>query len=192
MGGGYYGVDIWNIAHEVIKPHLSKGLTVYYEIVGFLPTGGYIQKGYDYGYVPPKSGESFEYGKHFGIRVYRVTYTNVSGSVFEFSARQVQQWCERNSLDPVIQLYYRYAKDLYPSLDPANHWNENFIEALANDKRFYMELDSPDCINNVPHEGIVVRNKTLNIDVYKLKCFRFLKKEDEAMDRGEVDIETES
>ena len=38
------GVDIWNIAHEVIKPHLSKGLTVYYEIVGFLPTGGYIQK----------------------------------------------------------------------------------------------------------------------------------------------------
>lgn len=52
------GVDIWNIAHEVIKPHLSKGLTVYYEIVGFLPTGGYIQKGYDYGYVPPKSGES--------------------------------------------------------------------------------------------------------------------------------------
>lgn len=192
VGGGYYGVDIWNIAHEVIKPHLSKGLTVYFEIVGFLPTGGYIQKGYDYGYVPPKSGESFEYGKHFGIRVYRVTYTNVSGSVFEFSARQVQQWCERNSLDPVIQLYYGYTKDLYPSLDPANHWNENFIEALANDKRFYMELDSPDCINNVPHEGIVVRNETLNIDVYKLKCFRFLKKEDEAMDRGEIDIETES
>lgn len=81
---------------------------------------------------------------------------------------------------------------MYPSLDPANHWNENFIEALANDKRFYMELDSPDCINNVPHEGIVVRNETLNIDVYKLKCFRFLKKEDEAMDRGEIDIETES
>ena len=24
-------------------------MTVYYEIVGFLPNGGYIQKGYDYG-----------------------------------------------------------------------------------------------------------------------------------------------
>ena len=192
VGGGYYGVDIWNIAHEVLKPHLTKGLTLYYEIVGFLPTGGYIQKGYDYGFEPPKEGETFTYGKHFGIRIYRITYTNVSGYVFELSARQVQLWCERNNLLPVIQLYYGYAKDLYPTLNVENHWNENFIEALANDKRFYMELDSPDCNNKVPHEGIVIRNETLNIDVYKLKCFRFLKKEDESMDKGEVDIETEN
>ena len=32
-----------------------------------------------------------------------------------------------------------------------------FIDKLANDKAFYMEEYSPDCINKVPHEGIVLK-----------------------------------
>jgi len=189
VNGGFYGVDVWNIAHEVLKPCLQKGLSFYYEIIGFLPTGSYIQKSYDYGCEPPTANEVYTYGKHFKIKIYRITYTNPSGIVYEFSFRQMQQFCKKNDLDSVDLLYYGYAKDLYPDLDITDHWNENFIKRLASDKNFYMEMDSPDCKNKVPHEGIVIRNETLDIDVYKLKCLRFLQKEDEAMDRGEIDIE---
>ena len=46
---GFYGCDVWAEADKIVKPCLSKGMTAYYEIVGFLPNGGYIQKNYDYG-----------------------------------------------------------------------------------------------------------------------------------------------
>lgn len=178
---GFYGVDVWGYAHEILKPHLTKGLTVYYEIIGYLPNGGAIQslkgKAYDYGCVPPEEGEKYTYNKHFNIKVYRVTYTNPDGTVYEFSAKQVQQWCQANGLVPVRELYYGYAKDLYPDLDPTNHWNENFIQRLSNDKRFYMEELSPSCFNKVPHEGIVIKIENSKSEAYKLKCFAFLQRE---------------
>ena len=89
--GGYYSCDIWAEADKIIRPHLQKGMTIYYEIVGFLPTGRYIQKNYDYGCVPPEAGEPFTHEKHFKVRVYRITMTNVDGYVHEFSAKEVQE-----------------------------------------------------------------------------------------------------
>ena len=78
--------------------------------------------------------------------------------VFEFSARQVQQWCKDKGLIPVEQLYYGYTKDLYPELDETEHWNENFIQKLANDKRFlHGRTFTLHATNDVPHEGIVIR-----------------------------------
>lgn len=41
---GFYGCDVWAEADKIVKPCLSKGMTVYYEIVGFLPNGGYPAK----------------------------------------------------------------------------------------------------------------------------------------------------
>lgn len=193
VNGGYYGVDVWGYAHEILKPHLTKGLTLYYEIIGYLPNGGAIQsmngKVYDYGCIPPGEGEKYEYDKHFKIRIYRITYTNPDGVVYEFSAKQVQQWCKVRGLVPVTELYYGYAKDLYPDLDPANHWNENFIQRLANDKRFYMEELSPSCENKVPHEGVVIKVENSKSEAYKLKCFHFLESESKAQDKGETNIE---
>lgn len=173
--------------HESLFGDLPKGMSVYYEILGYWPNGTPIQGNWDYGCTP--SVISWVYGEQFKVQVYRITYTNVDGAVYEFSARQVQQYCNSHGWTPVEQLYYGYAKDLYPDLDVTNHWNENFLECLSKDKRFYMEMLSPTCIHKVPHEGIVVRNESLNIDVYKLKCFAFLNKEREQLDSGEVDIE---
>ena len=119
---GYYGCDVWGEAHKVLQPFLTKGLTLYYEIIGWLPTGGAIQsmggKAYDYGYDMPiwDPTTPYKYNVHFGIRVYRITYTNPDGIVYEFSARQVQQWCKDKGLTPVTELYYEYAKDLYPDI----------------------------------------------------------------------------
>ena len=190
--GGFYGVDIWKYADDIVRPCLSKGMIAYYEIIGFLPNGGYIQKNYDYGCLPPVGDEAYTYGKHFKVQIYRVTITDVSGKVHEFSAREVQLWAQMVGLVPVEQYYYGYAKDLYPDLDPSEHWNENFLSKLANDKNFYMECNSPTCDNKVPHEGIVIKIENMKSEAFKLKCFKFLDGEGKALDKGEVDIESES
>ena len=186
---GYYGCDVWYYANEYLKPFLQRGMTIYAEIVGFLPNGGYIQKGYDYGCIPPKNEQDYKPEINFKVRIYRITLTNVDGQVHEFSAREVQQWCKNNGLMPVEEFYYGYAKDLYPELNTSEHWQENFIDKLANDKNFYMELNSPDCINKVPHEGIVIKKEDMIPAATKLKCWVFLNKEQVALDAGEANIE---
>ena len=192
VGGGYCGVDVWAEADKVVKPCLSKGQTAYYEIVGYLPTGKGIQSSFDYGCVPPKEGEPYTHEKHFKVRIYRVTYTNPDGKVHEYTPHQVQQWCAQVGLTPVEECYYGKAGDLYPDLDRANHWSENFVERLSNDGRFFMEKNSPHCKNKVPHEGLVIKIENGLSQAFKLKCFRFLNKEQELLDKGESNIEDEA
>ena len=186
--GGYYGCDIWAEADKIIRPHLQKGMTIYYEIVGFLPTGKYIQKNYDYGCVPPEAGEPFTHEKHFKVRVYRITMTNVDGYVHEFSAKEVQEWCKANDLIPVTEYFYGYAKDLY-NIPVDDNWTDTFWDTMANDKNFYMECDSPSCSNNVAHEGLVIKKEDMISRAWKLKCFYFLNGEQKELDAGEENIE---
>lgn len=121
--------------------------------------------------------------------IYRITLTNVDGVVHEFSAREVQQWCKYKGLTPVIECYYGLAKDLYPNIVQDEHWAENFIESLANDSRFYMEMNSPDCKNKVPHEGLVIKKEDMCSRAWKLKCFKFINGEQAELDAGEENIE---
>ena len=197
---GFYGEgggDVWQIAFEYIKPYLIKGMTIYAEIVGFLPNGKYVQKNYDYGCVMPKPGEEYTQGKHYKVMVYRITLTNEDGIVHEFSAREVRQWCEAKGLTPVIECYYGYAKDLYPDIkerelipeEGNKSWSEEFMERLANDAKFYMEMPSPDCNSKAPHEGLVIKKEDMRSRAWKLKCFKFLNKEQEELDKGEENIE---
>ena len=186
--GGYYGCDIWAEADKIIRPHLQKGMTIYYEIVGFLPTGRYIQKNYDYGCVPPEKDEHFTHEKHFKVRVYRITITNVDGYVHEFSAKEVQEWCKANDLIPVTEYYYGYAKDLY-NISVNDNWTDAFWDTMANDKNFYMECNSPSCINKVPHEGLVIKKEDMRSRAWKLKCFAFLNGEQKELDAGIENIE---
>lgn len=186
--GGYYSCDIWAGADKIIRPHLQKGMTIYYEIVGFLPTGKYIQKNYDYGCVPPEAGEPFTHEKHFKVRVYRITMVNVDGYIHEFSAKEVQEWCKANDLIPVTEYYYGYAKDLY-NIPVDDNWTDAFWDTMANDKNFYMERNSPSCSNKVPHEGLVIKKEDMRSRAWKLKCFAFLNGEQKELDAGEENIE---
>lgn len=191
VNSGYYGCDVWGEADKILRPYLWRGMTAYYEIVGFLPNGGYIQKDYDYGCEQPTDNNYIE-GKHFKIYIYRITTTNVDGKVHEWSAHEVQIWCKNNGLRPVKEFYYGYAKDLYKDLAPSEHWTENFLNKLANDKNFFMELDSPDCKNKVPHEGIVIKKENMVSEAFKLKSFAFMSKEEVAADKEELNIEDEA
>lgn len=198
---GYYGCDVWKYADNFIKPYLIKGMTIYYEIVGYLPNGGWIQKNYDYGCEPPTqvtdpaTGETvvqYKQGKHFKVLVYRITLTNVDGQVHEFSAHEVQTWCKQRNLLCAIEYYYGYAFGLYPELEVDEHWSENFLQMLANDKSFNMEQNSPECNNKVPHEGLVIKIENMKSEAFKLKCFKFLGLEQDAALAGETNIEDNS
>lgn len=191
-GEGFYQVDVWKYAFDYIKPYLLKGMTIYAEIVGFLPNGQYIQKSYDYGCRAPRPSEEYKEGTHYKVFVYRITMTNEDGQSFEYSARQVQQQCKSVGLKPVNELYYGFAYDLYKDIEFDENWSTNFIEHLANDKDFFMEMNSPDCINKVPHEGIVIKKENMVPAAFKLKCFAFLNKEQQLLDKGTSNIEDEN
>lgn len=178
--GGFYKVDLWGHATEKVKDCLREGLTIFYEVVGYLPDSDkMIQKHYDYGCNP---GE-------YKIFVYRMTYTSPGGDVYEMTWPQIKAFCRDNGLEHVRELYYGPAKDLFPDLDPQQHWNKEFLARLS-DK--YLERQCDLCKNDVPAEGITLRiDDGRNWRVFKHKSFAFTKKESEQADAGEVDIETE-
>lgn len=92
---------------------------------------------------------------------------------------------------PLPVLYQGTLANLYPELDTNNHWHENLHERLKQDTiHFGMELNEPLCHNIVPREGICLRilNDPLT-ECFKLKTLKFLGKEAELMDKGEVDME---
>jgi len=179
----FYSTDIWGIANNILKEYLLPGMTIYAEIVGYLPDGGAIQKDYDYGCDD----------KEFEIYIYRITYTNPNGNVFEFSGNQVKEWCNNNGLKAVPELYYgtleNFMKDhSLTSID--EHLHQNFLDLLT---KKYHGVDCYMCSNKVPAEGVVIRNENnLDIEAYKYKAEEFYLRETKLLDKGEEDIEEQS
>lgn len=188
---GFYGAeDGREDADKILQPIMTKGMTIYYELVGFAKNGTYWQKDYDYGCTRPIDG--YVCGHNFKILVYRITLTNIDGIVHEFSTQDVQNYVHKWNIEgviPVRQFYYGKARDLYPELETSENWSLDFINKLADDKRFDMELDSPDCLAKVPAEGIVIKKESSMPQAWKLKSFRFLGIEQQRADAGEIDNE---
>ena len=177
---GYYNFDLWTEIAKELEPYIDKGITLYGEAVGQLPTGGWIQKGYHYGTRPT----------HYDIYVYRITYTNPDGKLIELSWPQIKEYCKKYDLKHVPEFYYGKAKNYCPSIPIEQHWHENFLNKLEKD--FMLGRMCPMNNDEVPEEGIVVRIDGLyECSPYKLKNFRFLKKETDDLDKGVVDLETE-
>lgn len=174
--GGYYGEDIWGVVAKELDSYLLNGMTIYAEVVGYLPSGNFIQKGYDYGCAV---GEHETY-------VYRITMTNPDGVVVEMPATQVQAWCQSVGLKAVPLLYEGKAINLFNHIQSSKEWREDF---LANLQNTYLEKDDTICINRVPDEGICLRVEGKNLEVYKLRSFRFMEKESKDLDNEVVDIE---
>lgn len=192
----YYDVDIWGLAHDKVKDFLQKGMTFYYEIVGYTPSGSGIQGEFDYGQDPGT----------FGIYIYRITSTNIDGKVIEFSAKQVQDFCKENGLKAVPELYYGYAKDLVDHFELLMNSDDfggnkllckvnsefNSDEFLARMKREFNERDCFMSRNKVPEEGVVVRIEANDLQVFKCKSLAFLEKETKSLDKGESNMEDDN
>jgi hypothetical protein len=215
--GGFYSENIWTIVGEEIKALIPKGFTIYGEIVGFLPGGAHIQKGYDYGCLPG----------HHKFYVYRVTFTNADNHVFELDWPMMKQFCAKRGLDTVVEAYYGTAEDFvlkyHPNAihEPGEAWEcipsckipekgwknpvepefeehhspskpnfcQLFLEAV---EHTYLEGDCKFCKNKVPAEGVVIRWDNLDrCEALKSKSFAFFAHETKMLDKGEVDIEAE-
>ena len=182
--GGYYGVDIWSEYGDLIYPFLDEGMTVYGEICGYISNSQkMIQKGYDYGC---DKGENF-------LMIYRITTTNEDGSKKEWNVQDVYNWTKKlitehteleKRIRPITIFYHGTLRDLYPDLSLMEHWHENVLEAMRNDKEhFGMEKKEPLCRNSVWREGIVIRKDDDDLaEAFKLKCMHFLKAEAVLMD----------
>lgn len=175
----FYDEDIWGLANERLKEYLVNGLTLYYEIVGYLPNGSAIQKDYDYGCNE----------KEFETYIYRITYTNSEGKVFEFSPRQVQSWCKSNGLKAVPELFYGTVLEFCEVKLGTAFSEEEFLDGI---KRLYNDKDCYMCKSKVPEEGAVVRIDKIRFEAYKAKSARFYERETKLLDKGEVDIEEEN
>jgi hypothetical protein len=185
-GPSWYGVDIWKEADKVVGPVLDSGMTAYYEIVGYLPTGEFIQKADDFGCVKPEPGGPFRIRQNFRVLIYRITITTPEGTVMEMNPKEVKEWAESKGLESVKILYEGLAEDLYPDLSPTQHFSENFVERLAGDHKLGMEEDEDECKNKVPQEGIVIR---VGEKAYKLKTEAHLLWKQKWIEKGEIDNE---
>ncbi|MCK9429813.1 MAG: hypothetical protein M0R17_07390 [Candidatus Omnitrophica bacterium] len=172
----FYDMDIWTDAGvKHFKNQLHKGETIYYEIVGYLPNGGAIQKG---------KSVAFDYGcelTEYNIFVYRITTTNIDGNIIELQWNQVKQRCNELGVKHVPEIYYDKLNNIFPILEnqTVEDWRIDLLQYLKNT---YLEKDSIFCKNKLPEEGIVIRKEGNNIESFKLKSFRFLELESKNKD----------
>ena len=178
---GYYKVDLWGAVNETLKEYLEEGMTLYGEIVGYLPKcNTYIQKDYDYGC---KEGE-------FKFYIYRITTTTPNGSVVEWDMNSIQQWAKQKGLLAVPLYYYGAASQLFKDLNnsPNNEeelseWQNQFLQKM---KDTYLEGNDKLCKRAVPDEGVVLRKEGIVLDSKKLKSFKFFEFEGKQLDSASI------
>lgn len=196
MKDHFYGYDLWKDIRNKLDGKIPKGYTLYGEAVGYTKDGGFIQNGYDYG---------CEVGE-FDIYIYRITFTNEDGIVFNLHSDDCVDFCKKYDLNFVPVLYsgtkemftetliseymYKNNKTSFEGDELEDLINQKFIELL---EEKYNEEDCYMCTNEVPEEGIAIRvEKFDEFEAYKLKSFRFLEWEGNELDKGEVDMESEN
>ena len=187
----FYEADVWGEYHDLLVGKIPQDMIVYGEIVGYLTDSDkMIQKDYDYG---------CERGTN-KLMLYRVTTRNADGTRREWDVTEVQQFTKQLMADyselaprlhPIDILYHGTLKDLYPDLSTTEHWHENVLQALKQDKQTLgMEQREPLCKQKVPREGIVLRKDGDAVcEAWKLKTDAFFSREQKLIDAGEVDME---
>ena len=147
-------------------------MSIYGEVVGHS-----VQKNYDYG-VPENDVDFY---------AYRITLTNEDGYVYEMPMNEVVDFCSQNNIKHVPVFYTGPAKDLF-NIKVNETFHENFLLNLKS--AFNLEKKCELCLNDVPAEGICVRNLSKPKQrALKFKSFIFLKKETADLDNGESNVE---
>lgn len=151
----FYKEDIWKIELNKIKDVIPKGWTIYGEIVGRGVQGDYIY------------GISLE--EKTRLYVYKITVTNTDGKVSVLDWFSLKQFCERNGLYHVPELY----------VGKLGYKNQEFPEILEGLCKEYLEKDLPD---GLPDEGITIMDLS-DKEWFKLKSTKFLEYETKQLDK---------
>lgn len=180
-GTGFYKYDLWKDVADEIGGSIDKNVALYAEIVGFLPSGEAIQRGYSYNCAPNK----------YAVYLYRATLTNIDGKVVELNFKQLQAYAAKHSLNVVPEVYYGAAKDLFPDIAVDDNWHTNFLQRIKEEL-----VEGKMCeMNNysAPAEGICLRleNELDTITTFKVKSFLFRSYESKLNDEEYISIEDE-
>lgn len=173
----YYDVDIWGVVNQELSGKIEEGISIFGEIVGYLPSGKGIQGKYDYGCWA---------GKH-DFYVYRMTYTKPNGQVIELSWQQIKDYCAKYDIYHVQEYFFG---TLIEFLKINSIEREDLLKVLCEQ---YLEKSCYDCTTpNLPDEGIVLRvDGKEHFNAYKLKSKAFLLGESVELDKGDANIEDE-
>ena len=191
-GNHWYSTDIWS---EYAQTHnlaeaLPKGVMIYGELIGWLPDGTPIQRGYTYNL--PK-GQAALY-------IYRVTVAGADGTHYDLSDAAMREVAAQRGLK-VVPLLASFGDG--PNL--ALGWLEEFLEEVT-DKNLFRDYPRPNLSMGIKRgafietpvplspdspcdEGVVIRAEGITPKATKFKFPRFYEHESRAMDKGEVDIE---
>jgi len=179
--------SLWNIVGEKIKDYIPQGYTIYGEIIGYSAgLDRYIQKDYDYSCSP---GE-------WKFMIYRINSTSyhgfIPGSSYEWEADEVRDWTLKLKKEhPELNDYLMELPVLYQGTLKSRYKTTNSSVILSKMKKdFGLEKIEPLCKNKVPREGIILRVKGDPIkEAFKLKSDKFMARESEQIDNGEIDME---
>ena len=175
-GNYWYSTDIWS---EYAQTHnlaeaLPKGVMVYGELIGWLPDGTPIQRGYTYNL--PK-GQAALY-------IYRVV---VNG--YDLSDAAMREFAAQRGLK-VVPLLASFSRDEGGFL-----FGELFLETLTDttlsdeDEWAFIERPVPLSPDSPCDEGVVIRAEGITPKAAKFKFPRFYEFESVQADAGAADIE---
>lgn len=165
----YYDVDLWSLEGKKLEGILPENYIIYGELIGYTPTGEPIQKNYTY---------TLEQNM-CKLYVYRIAFVNNQGLVTDLSWDQTMEFCIKNNLHHVPELWRGYKKDFKI---------EDYL-----DKRFYdqgatqcVQLSDPKTVD----EGVCIRIDGLRPYIMKAKSPIFYQHETSLLDKGVEDIES--
>ena len=179
-GNHWYSTDIWS---EYAQTHnlaeaLPKGVMVYGELIGWLPDGTPIQRGYTYNL--PK-GQAALY-------IYRVTVAGADGTHYDLSDAAMREFAAQRGLK-VVPLLASFSRD------EGGFLLGDFLETLTDttlsdeDEWAFIERSVPLSPDSPCDEGVVIRAEGITPKAAKFKFPMFYEHESRAMDKGEADIE---
>ena len=166
--GGYYDdKDLWNRHGKELDECIPKDTILYGEIVGFTVTGGSIQKHYTY---EQETNTSRFY-------CFRVVTINPDGIEHEMDWDSVVEFCDRNDIDHVRELWRGKLKDFDADSFMDKKYSDTFPQAVK------LSKDSP-C-----DEGVVIRVGHLRPRFVKAKSPLFLNMESKQLDTDDEGIQ---
>lgn len=164
----FYDTDIWTEEGEKLKGLLPENYIVYGELVGWTRNSAPIQKDYTYK-LPVGTCELY---------IYRVAIVNEQGIVTDLAWHQVQEFCQKNGLNAVAEIWRGTHKDLVISKFLDIRLNDTYKNCLPLDEGFV-------------DEGVCVRVDRITPYILKAKSPIFLNHESQMLDEGVADLETE-
>ena len=181
---GFYKSDIWSDALEAYDWALTEGYIIYGELVGYIPNGGPIQRGYTY---EEPEGE-------YQLYVYRVAAV-VGDDVVDLSWDQVKQFCAERDLNWTPELWRGKLKDFdWSQFEDKDYFHE-YVSAEVGS--FFMNVaDEPVRLSGskTVDEGVVIRlDRGAKVPyLTKAKSPQFLLHETQLLDEGVTDMESVS